>query len=257
MEPKKLIVVMIALLAGAGAFYLTMTGTEQPDPVPVPAIQATKEKTVGVLVASLPIQRGDRLSGDNFEWREWPERVVSQSGDFILSNVPEVLEDLEGAVAKVSLVEGEPIMESKVVRAGSSGLMAAIMTPGMRAVALRVTAETAAGGFILPGDRVDVIFSKKASREEKGVTKTLFQNVRVLAVNEIFSENPETPVIEGVNVTLELDPYSAERFIAARSDGELSLSLRAISDTVAAQDKPEQKRSGETKRVKVIRVGRS
>ncbi len=183
--------------------------------------------------------------------------MVSQSGDFILSDIPEVLENLDGAVAKVSFVEGEPILESKVVRAGSSGLMAAIMTPGMRALALRVTAETAAGGFILPGDRVDVIFSKKSGRDEKGVTKTLFKNIRVLAVNEIFSENPETPVIEGVNVTLELDPYSAERFVAARSDGELSLSLRAISDTATAQGKPEQKRTDETKRVRVIRVGRS
>ena len=270
MNIKKIAVILVALVAGGAAFYLTLTGQETAEPAPAPAIQATREKTLGVLVAATDIYRGDRLTPDSFEWREWPEKVVSQSADFITSEDEGALERLEGAVAKTSMIQGEPVLETKVVQTGSRGLMAAIMNPGMRAVALRVTAETAAGGFILPGDRVDVVYTRDGNRNnERGVVSTLFEDVRVLAVNEIFSENPDTPVIEGVNVTLELLPIEAEQFIGARSEGDLSLILRSIHEQAGegrtapapqVQDNTEQPAPvvrSQTKRVRVIRVGRS
>lgn len=264
MDIRKIAVVLIALLAGGAAFYLSLSGQSNEEPAPVPVIQAAREKTIGVLVASVPIERGQRLGPDSIEWKDWPAKVVETGGSFVTTEQTGAIEELEGAVAKTSFVPGEPLIESKIVRAGSSGLLAAIMKPGMRAVALRVTPETASGGFILPGDRVDIINAVSAGRDEPTVATTLFRDVRVLAVNEIFTENPETPVIAGVNITLELAPADAEKFVAARTEGKLSLSLRSIqqADDASERDKKEtgqskKKQNNETKKVNVIRIGRS
>lgn len=264
MDIRKIAVVLIALLAGGAAFYLSLSGQSKDEPAPVPVIQAAREKTVGVLVASIPIERGQRLNPDSIEWKDWPAKVVESGGSFVTSDQTGAIEELEGAVAKTSFVPGEPLIESKIVRAGSSGLLAAIMQPGMRAVALRVTPETASGGFILPGDRVDVINAVSAGRDAPTVGTTLFRDIRVLAVNEIFTENPETSVIEGVNITLELTPKDAETFVAARTEGKLSLSLRSIQAESDQSENGEEsaapvkkKQRTETKKVSVIRIGRS
>jgi len=150
------------------------------------------------------------------------------------------------------IVTGEPIVNAKVVRAGSSGLMAAILSPGMRAVTLRVSPETSSGGFILPGDRVDILFT--GGRDDRGGgARTMFEDVRVLAVNTLYSENTETAHIDGANVTLELSPPDAEAFTSARGAGSLSLVLRSIF-------KPENEVQANERRssnVSVIRYGRS
>jgi len=262
MNAKKIVVILIALLAGGGAFYLAMSGTDSPVPIQVPIVQAPKEKTVKVLVANADIERGGRLNAENMKWTEWPEKVVSDGFSYITDENPEAMEELTNAVARSSFVIGEPLLETKIVRVGSGGQMAAILTPGMRAIGLRVSPETASGGFILPGDRVDVIFTGEERDTRERLVNTLLYDKRVLAVNEIFSENPETPVISGVNVTLEVTPAEAESFVFFRASGELSLALRSIFEKGIA---PEPKKEEETepepvstpKKVRVIRVGRS
>ncbi len=258
MDIKKIAVVLIALLAGGAAFYLTLSGQDDDEAAPVTIVKSKKEETTSVLVASDMISRGDQLNADNTKWAEWPKKTVQKSDAYFTGKNSDILENLEGAVAKTSFVAGEPLIEEKIVRAGSNGLMAAIMTPGMRAVALRVTAETASGGFILPGDNVDVIFTSEIRETRKRVISTLLREVRVLAVNEIFSENPETPVIEGVNVTLEMTPAEAEQFVLARSSGELSLTLRSIYDESGDVANSQNKKiKPQQRKVKIIRIGRS
>ncbi|MEO1150551.1 MAG: Flp pilus assembly protein CpaB [Pseudomonadota bacterium] len=263
MDIKKIVVVLIALVAGGGAFYLTLTNQNNNEPAPVPVIQATKEKTVGVLVASVPLDRGAKLNIDAVEWKDWPEKVIGVDSAFITDQQADAIEKLEGAIAKTSFVPGEPLVESKIVRAGANGVLAAVMTPGMRALALRVTPETASGGFILPGDRVDIINAVSAGRGEPTIATTIFRDIRVLAVNEVYTENPETAVIDGVNITMEFEPAQAEAFIAARTEGKLSLSLRSIreDDDQTAEStsnrKKQKSKDRTTKKVSVIRIGRS
>ncbi|MEM1193379.1 MAG: Flp pilus assembly protein CpaB [Pseudomonadota bacterium] len=263
MDIKKIVVVLIALVAGGGAFYLTLTNQNNDEPAPAPIIQSTKEKTVGVLVASVALDRGAKLTVDSVEWKDWPEKIVGEESLFITSDQADAIDNLEGAVAKTSFVPGEPLIESKIVRAGTNGILAAVMTPGMRALALRVTPETASGGFILPGDRVDIINAVSAGRGAPTIATTIFRDIRVLAVNEVYTENPETAVIDGVNITMEFEPSQAEAFIAARSAGKLSLSLRSIrdeddEDTDGANRRKKKKSNDRaTKKVNVIRIGRS
>ena len=247
MNVSRLAILGVALVAGVAAFFLMMGRSPQETIVQV--AQPVDTKTVQVLVANRNIQRGERLSAKDTKWQKWPKNAVKQH--FLTDDTPGKREEMENAVARSVIVEGEPIVEEKVVHAGDSGLMAAIITPGYRAVTLRVTPETSAGGFILPGDRVDVLHT--VGRNDTAATRMIFENIRVLAVNTVYTEVAETPNIDGVNVTLELTPKDAESFITSRASGALSLVLRSIF-------KPEGEVQAKTNRssdVNIIRYGRS
>lgn len=234
----------IALLAGAGAFFLMMTMS--PDEAPVQIVQPAQEETVRVLVSTRDITRGQRLTAEDTRWVSWPKKAVQPT--FITDETPEKREELENAVARSLIVTGEAIVNAKVVKAGNSGLMAAIIAPGQRAVTMRVTPETASGGFVLPGDRVDILHTGNRG----GRARLLFEDVRVLAVNTVYSENIEASHIDGVNVTLEMTQQDAKTFTSARSGGSLSLVLRSIFTPEG--DVVSDKRSSD---VNIIRYGRS
>lgn len=234
----------IALLAGAGAFFLMMTMS--PNSAPVQIVEPVKEETVRVLVSTRDISRGERLATEDTQWVSWPKKAVQPT--FITDETPEKREDLTNAVARSLIVTGEPIVDAKVVKTGSSALMAALLQPGMRAITARVSPETASGGFILPGDHVDILLTDGRGAR----TKLLFEDVRVLAVNTVFSENPEAAHIDGTNVTLELTPRDAKAFTSARAGGSISLVLRSIFKPEG--DVVSDKRSSD---VNVIRYGRS
>lgn len=247
MNVSRIAILGVALVAGAAAFVL-MLGRNT-DISPVQIVEPVKEQTVRVLVSSRDIQRGERLILEDTQWVSWPKKALQPT--FITDETAEAREELESAVARSLIVTGEPIVNAKVVHTDNSSLMAAILTPGMRAVTMRVTNETAAGGFILPGDKVDILFT--AGRDGASAASTIFEDVRVLAVNAMFSENLEEAHIEGSSVTLEFAPSDAEAFITARTNGEMSLVLRSIFKPENAVAASERRSSN----VSVIRYGRS
>ena len=225
MNISRVAILGIALVAGGVAFFMMMgQGVEN---APIQIVEPAKEKTVQVLVASREYQRGERLQADGINWVTWPKSAVQPH--FLTDENPNIREELESAVARSLIVSGEPIIEAKILKAGPSGLMAAILSPGMRAVTMRVSPETASGGFILPGDHVDIHYTETEDGTEKTKIYSIKENVRVLAVNTIYSEDPETSVIEGSNITLEMTPDEAEYFMIARnSKGRLQLTLRSV-----------------------------
>jgi pilus assembly protein CpaB len=246
MNVTRIAVLGVALVAGAGAFFMMMSGNKVSAPT---AAQAVQEKTVRVLVADRDFQRGERLVAESIKWVDWPERALSEA--YITEATGGDPATLEKAVARSTIVAGEPIIEAKIVRADSSGLLAAVLAPGMRAVTMRITPETGVSGFILPGDRVDVYYSE-ANNNNRTETTMLFEEVKVLAINTVYTESPEGATIEGVNATVELTPSDAEFFINARSSkGEMSLALRSVF-------KPEgEVTERQDKSIRVIRYGHS
>ena len=112
--------------------------------------------------------------------------------------------------------------------------MAAILPTGMRAVSTEISAETGAGGFILPNDRVDVMLSK---REKDTVSsQVILANVRVLAIDQAPKEKEGQNAVLGKTATLELSPGDAEILARARQSGTLSLALRSIADAKTGND---------------------
>jgi pilus assembly protein CpaB len=253
MKIFRVLVLAVALIAGSGAAYLALNlqPASGPDMAAAPVIPMTD-----VLVAAANIPTGGSLSNRNIRWQSWPSDAVN--GAFISKDSqPDGIEVLTGTVVRSQFYDGEPIREGKLARA-ESGFMSAILPTGMRAVAVRVSAQTSAGGFILPNDRVDVIMTDdQAPAAGKGereiISYTLLQNIRVLAIDQTVEEQDGERVVVGKTATLELDPSQVETIAAAEEAGTLSLSLRSVEDADDIQIS-KRKRSGI---VKVYRAGRT
>src|SRR5438477_3891975 len=162
MNTARIVVLTIALGAGGVAAYLARS-TDDKSQAPQPVAQLT---TVEVLVAKNEIGLGQSVKQDDLVWQTWP--AVTASGNFIKrSDRPDANNQIAGMIARAPFIAGEPIREPKLVKANGSGFMAAILPTGMRAISTEISAETGAGGFILPNDRVDVILSRREKNPDK------------------------------------------------------------------------------------------
>ena len=231
MNIARIIVLIIALSAGAVAAYLA-SGS---DNKPAPAEQVVQLPTVDVLVAKADIGLGQALTPNDLQWQSWPASTAGNT--FIRRNDrPDATTQLAGSIARAPFIAGEPIREAKLVKADGSGFMAAILPTGMRAVSTEISPETGAGGFILPNDRVDVLLTRREKNPNPAVaadivySEILLANVRVLAIDQAPKEKEGQNSVIGKTVTLELKPEQAATLAAGRQAGTLSLALRSIAD---------------------------
>jgi len=233
MNTARIVVLVIALGAGGVAAYLASGTDSNKPPPPAPVAQLP---TVEVLVAKNDINLGQAVKPDDLLWQVWPASTASNS--FIRkSDRPDATKELTGAIARTAMMAGEPIREQKLVKADGSGFMAAILPSGMRAVSTEIAPETAAGGFILPNDRVDVLLTRRIKNPDpRGtmpdvvVTEVVVRNVRVLAIDQAPKEKEGQNAVIGKTVTLELKPEQNVLLASARQAGTLSLALRSIAD---------------------------
>jgi len=254
MNKARIVVLTIALGAGAVAAYLASGSDDKP-----PAQPVTQLPTVDVLVAKGDIGLGQTLKPDDMQWQVWPTAAASSS--FIRrSDRPDAVNQLARSIARAPLAAGEPIREQKLVKADGSGFMAAILPGGMRAISTEISPETGAGGFILPNDRVDVILSKRDKNPDRNGgpdiinSEIILSNVRVLAIDQTPKEKDGQNVVVGKTVTLELKPEQAETLARARQAGTLSLALRSIVDANATDGRTDdQLKRGDT--INVVRYG--
>ncbi len=240
MKAARLVVLGVAIAAGGVAAYLASRG-HNPHPVPARAPVVTLE-TVEVLVAKNNLNRGDVIAGNQIGWQVWPK--ASANGNFVVKSArPDAVKDFTGAIVRVPVAAGQPIFDPMVVLAKGSGFLAAILPKGMRAVAMDISAESAAGGFILPDDHVDILLTRhdkaaeKITGTEKIVSDTILRNVRVLAVDQAVEEKAGQKVVVGRTATVELTPQQAETLAMSRQLGTLSLSLRSLVNSQSS--KPE------------------
>ena len=232
MNVARIVVLAIALSAGGVAAYL-VSASDKPSTTAQPAVQL---QTVDVLVAKSDIGLGQTLTPNDIVWQSWPSATASNS--FIRrSDRPDAANQIPGSIARAPFVAGEPIREAKLVKADGSGFMAAILPSGMRAVSTEISAETGAGGFILPNDRVDVLLTRRLkntgnqSAPDIVTTEIALANVRVLAIDQTPKEKEGTNSVIGRTVTLELKPEQTAILATSRQAGTLSLALRSIADS--------------------------
>src|SRR6266516_191720 len=230
MYTARIVVLIIALVAGGLAAYLVRGS----DSTPAPVAPVAQLPTVDVLVAKVDIGLGQSVTPENLQWQTWP--AATASNNFIRrSERPEATKEVTGSIARSPFIAGEPIRDPKLVKANGSGFMAAILPTGMRAVSTEISAETGAGGFILPNDRVDVILSKREKNPDKAGpdvvnSEIILSNVRVLAIDQAPKEKEGQNALIGRTTTLELKPEQAEMLARARQSGTLALALRSIAD---------------------------
>ena len=254
--------ILIAGLAVAAIVVFTQVkrlGTPAPVQLaaaPEQVIQ--KVEYVDVLVAANNMSLGSRISEQSVLWKQWPAEAITPA---LISNTvrPQAIEELKRAIVRSPILEGEPISESKLVKAGSSGVMAALLKPGMRAVTTRISVDTAAGGFIQPGDRVDIILTQtvqpdqissvRQTNQRLFIADTIFENVHVLAIDQTYSTGVEGGAsVIGSTATFEMSQQDAELLQQSVSKGDLSLTLRGIvrSGVQAASAAKTEKKQVET-----------
>jgi pilus assembly protein CpaB len=245
MDTKRLILIgglaVAAFVVFTQAKKLGAPAPAAPTRAAAPVIQ--KVEYVKVLVAAQNLGLGARLTEAAYEWKQWPKEAVSPA--FISNDLrPNADAELLNAIVRTPIVQGEPINEGKLVKAGESGVMAALLKPGMRAVTTRISVDTAAGGFIQPGDRVDIILTQTIQRNRNAgnqqgnqrvfVSDTVFQNVHVLAIDQTFSTSAESGAARiGSTATFEMSQADSELLQEAVAKGDLSLTLRGIRNSRA------------------------
>ena len=207
MKPARIIVLGIAVVAG-GIAALLACRSDPPPPAPAPVAQL---ETTEVLIANSDIGLGNRVSAQDLRWQTWP--TAAAGAHFIRkSDRPDAINQLAGSIARVPFAAGEPIREAKLIKAGGSGYMAAILPAGMRAISVEISPESGAGGFILPNDHVDVILTRRDKLAEKSAgvemhtSEIILPNVRVLAIDQTVEEKNGQRVVVGKTATLELSP---------------------------------------------------
>ncbi len=185
------------------------------------------------VVASLEIPFGKRIEEADVRLVPMPEDAVP-SGSFSKS------EDVVGRVATQTIYPGEVIHEGKAVEHLGGSSLAAVIEPKHRAVTVRVNDVIGVAGFLLPGNRVDVIASRK-NRNREASSRILLRNKKVLAVDQTASPEKNEPVIVRA-VTLELTPEEAENLVEATEEGNLQMALRnPLDQAVKVKDKVEPK----------------
>ncbi|KQT44649.1 Flp pilus assembly protein CpaB [Aureimonas sp. Leaf454] len=244
MKIARIAVLCVALLAagGAGLVALTLSAPEPVEPIIITAEPAEPPiKLTEVLVAGRDIPMGESVN-DALAWQKWPEDGVSST--FIQKNHrASAVDDLKGSIARQAFFAGEPIREAKLIKT-DRGFMSAILPAGKRAVAVQISADTSAGGFILPNDHVDVIMTRRRVATTSGGeastdfdTETVLTNLRVLAIDQTIEEQNGAKVVVGSTATLEVDGAQAEALTAAQQMAErLVLSLRSLADSVPGSD---------------------
>lgn len=283
---RLILISLTALVIALGAAFVArgFATPRQPKTVIVQAA-APVRPTVNVLTAKHDLQVGDRLDASNLGWQAWPADGLSPTLVTDGAGPSSAPVDLKGkalaaaggaasaaksaiggadsgrmagwfgAVVRQTIAAGEPVTDKKVVRAGASGVLAVTLQPGMRAMSLPLTADSGAGGFILPGDHVDVVQIQKSPAGVQAAT--VMRNVRVLAIDQSTRADTSKSIAQvGAQATIELSPVQAEDMVLARAQGELTLVLRSYADAAGATSTGDIRRTPlEGSVVRVFRSG--
>jgi pilus assembly protein CpaB len=236
----RIALLILALAAGGGAAYVALQLSR--DPVPDKATTARPTTAMqDVLVAATDLGLGQALTKENMRWVSVPENTLGP-GDIVRSARPDALDGLTNWLVRSRIGAGEPIRDAKLIPSTGS-FLATVLPSGMRAVAVRISAENTAGGFILPGDRVDVLVTAApligangTQRTNMHVTRTILSNVLVLAIDQTVDDKSKDDKdkgkagVIGHTATLELDPLQVEQLATAQAMGAISLALRSVAD---------------------------
>ncbi len=253
MKRGRILVLAIALIAAVGAAFIARNMVSKPE-------VKTVEKTVGatdVLVAARNVALGDAINANDLKWQEWPDKGLSPEL-ITRGRDPNAESKFAGSIARAPFIAGEPINPQKLIKPSDGGVMAAILPKGMRAVSTPITEDSAAGGFILPNDRVDVILSRRMHVGEKDqqVSETVLRDVRVLAIGQSMETKGGDKTASGKTATLEVTPHQAETLTLAQSMGQIALSLRSLADTQARGSEPTADiQGGDSSSVRMLKYG--
>jgi pilus assembly protein CpaB len=190
------------------------------------ALQPAAGSTVPIVVAARPLARGVMIEPDFL-------KVVNYPQDGAPTQAFHSIAEVSGGAGQQRLalrdmVENEPVLSPNVSGPGGKLTLSGTVTAGMRAIGVRINDVTGVGGFVLPGDRVDVLLTRGFGHDDS-ITQILAENVRVLGVDQLDNEQADKPVVAKA-VTLEVTPEQAQSLSLGQTVGAVTLSLRKVAD---------------------------
>ncbi|WP_070990056.1 Flp pilus assembly protein CpaB [Halofilum ochraceum] len=173
--------------------------------------------TRSVVAATRDIPFAQTIESTDLQVIELPHHAIPK-GSFVS------IDDVAGAVATQTIYGGEVVVGKRIGKNLGGSALAVVVDKGKRAISVRVNDVVGVAGFLLPGNRVDVLASKGAARRDVS-SETILTDIKVLAVDQIVSPEKDEPVIVRA-VTLEVTPTQAEKIVKATREGEVQLTLR-------------------------------
>jgi pilus assembly protein CpaB len=256
MTPARIVILIVALVAAVGLALIVHGLFAQPKAPPPAAVAAAPQTMTRVLVAKTDLAVGDRLSDQNISWQGWPTATLNVAyitdGDTTVAKAPvdsvmqkasktvgdittgggPKMQAMIGQIVREPIYAGEPITAKKVVRSGDTSYMAIRLPQGMRAMALPLSLESGAGGFIEPGDRVDIMSTHQDQNKNSSngmITETVLSNALVLAIDQ-KTDAAKANAVAGATITLEVPDVNASAVARARTQGGLTIALRSYAD---------------------------
>src|SRR5215813_1447790 len=245
MNVKSVILIVAALLFAGGTAFVASKMLGHKAPVQQAQVQEAPAKKVLVAKGNLPA--GTFIKEEDVSWQKWPVDGVNDS--YLLKDAVDV-NTIVGAVVRKGIVAGEPITEAQIARPGDRGFLAAVLTPGMRAISIDVNEPSSVTGLVFPGDRIDLLLNMQFTVKEIGpdgslqtsdyrpqTAETILENVRLLATDRNLNDIDSEP--KKLNtVTIEVTPKQAEMVKVAAQMGQLNVSLRGLGMPDGAKSGP-------------------
>lgn len=224
MRGSTIIMIAMAVVFGVLAVFSAQLWLNRQTNLRMKSLEANTKSvaTRTVVVAKTPLRFGNPLTPGALREVAWP-------GDAIPANAFSSIADLTGEkrVVLASIEPNEPIIATKITGPGQKATLSALIGEGMKAVTIRVNDVEGVAGFVLPGDRVDVLMTRDADGDHS--SDVVLQNVRVLGVDQLADERAEKPTVARA-VTLEVETVAAQKLALAATNGRLSLVLRKAGD---------------------------
>ncbi|PCJ58082.1 MAG: Flp pilus assembly protein CpaB [Rhodospirillaceae bacterium] len=227
-----LILMAIVLSVGTALFARGWIHAERVALAAQSGIREPSAPAMAILVVRDDLPAGSFVKPNQLRWQAWPEESLSPA--YIVKGKGK-REDFVDSVVRSGIAAGEPITEGRIVRPGERGFLAAVLTPGRRAVTVSINATSGIAGFIFPGDRVDLILThgirlnSGENARVKRVSETVLRNIRILAVDQkTDDQNGEVEIAQ--TATLEVTTKQAEMIVMLTEMGKLSLSLRSLAE---------------------------
>ncbi len=222
------VMIALAVIFGGAAVFLARAWLTHQAGSHKTAAKSISQTTL--VVAAQPLRFGMELKKNLLREIDWPS-----------DNLPEgsyaKIDDFLGEGSRIVLQAMQPneaVLKNKVTGPGERAGLASLVTEGFRAVTLRVNDINGVAGFVLPGDRVDIILSQHEGSEATSASTVVLQNVRVLAIDQVADDQTKEPNVVKA-VTIETNMGGAQKISLASLVGTLSLTLRKAGDTASLQ----------------------
>lgn len=220
------VAILLAILAVAGA--RTWLAGQRAAMQSEAAAQDKGEERV-IVVAAATLGFGERLTADKLTTLEWASDQLPEGAFTEMAALVGTGED-DARYVLSSIAKGEIILPSKITSPGQRAKLSTSLTPGMKAVSIRVNDVLGVAGFVLPGDRVDVMLTREDPDGGQSFVDVLLQGVRVVAIDQIADDRKDQPSVVRT-VTFEVTTEEAQKLTLGANIGTLSLALRNLVST--------------------------